>query len=156
MAIETISQIEEALRPLEESVQAGDRQQFVALVEAIDWSAHRPEELLRAIDLALSLELAALAIKLAQQGGRLFPEHERIQQATQVLASPVGRIMPGLQAKDLSASQIWLREHASEYRGQWVAVREGQLLGAAESLQELTAVIDQAEDSANTIVSKVL
>ena len=38
---------------LEESVQAGKYQQFSSLVEAIDWSTRRPEELTKAIDLVV-------------------------------------------------------------------------------------------------------
>ena len=156
MAIEVVPQLDEALSLLEEYVQAGERQQFVALAEAIDWSACGPEELLRAIDLALSLELASLAIKLAQQGRRLFPNHERIQQAAQVLAPPIGREVSTPYAQNLSASQVWLREHAPEYRGRWVAVREGELVATAESLQELTTMMGEDEDPTNTLISKVL
>ena len=43
---------------LEESLQAGNYRQFVSLVEAIDWSTRQPDELTKAIDLALSLEMA--------------------------------------------------------------------------------------------------
>jgi hypothetical protein len=50
----------------------------------------------------------------------------------------------------------WFREHASQYRGQWVAVREGKLLGAAESLEDLKTVIGQGEDAVSTVVTRVL
>jgi hypothetical protein len=71
---------------LEEIVQGGNYQQFVSLVETIDWSSRRPDELTKVIDLALSLEMTKLARKLAQVGGRLFPDHERVQQAAKVLS----------------------------------------------------------------------
>ena len=141
---------------LAESIRAGNHRQFVSLVEAIDWSTRRPEELAKAIDLALSVEMAGLAIKLAQLGGRLFPDHERIQRAAQVLAPPVARVVRLPRARELAASRAWLREYADQYRGRWVAVREGKLLGAAISLEELTSVIDQGEDALSTIVTKVL
>lgn len=156
MAIAIVPQIEEALTLLEEYTQAGKRQQFAALAEVLDWSACQPKELLRAIDLALSLELASLAMKLAQQGRRLFPNYERIQQAAQVLAPPVGREVSTPYTQNLSASQVWLREHATEYRGRWVAVREGELVATAESLHELATVISQDEESVNMVISKVL
>jgi hypothetical protein len=76
------------LNDLEASAQAGDRSQFVHIAEAIDWSSHPADDLLRAIDLALSMELADLAIRLAQQGARLFPQYEQIRQAAIVLAPP--------------------------------------------------------------------
>lgn len=141
---------------LEESARAGDHRTFAALAEAIDWAARRPDELTTAIDLALSLEMATLAIKLAQLGGRLFPEHERVQRAARVLAPPVVRAVRAPRARGLSASMAWFRKHASQYRGQWLAVREGQLLGTAASLKELIAVIGQGEDAISTIVARVL
>jgi hypothetical protein len=50
----------------------------------------------------------------------------------------------------------WFDNHADQYRGQWVAVREGQLLGVAASLDELTPIIGEGEDATSTIVTKVL
>ncbi len=141
---------------LEESARAADRRAFAALAEAIDWSAHQPDELTTAIDLALSLEMASLAIELAQLGGRLFPNHERVQRAARVLAPPVVRAVRPPRARGLSASMAWFDEHASQYRGLWVAVREGQLLGAAVSLEELMPVIGEGEDAASTVVTRVL
>ncbi len=152
MAIEITPRIEEVQTLLEEYAQAGERQQFVALAKTVDWSVCKPEELLRTIDLALSLELSTLAIKLAQQGKRLFPKHERIQQAAQVLTPPVGREGTTSYVQNLSTSQLWLREHAPEYRGRWVAVREGELVATGESLQELTTVIGEGENLTNSLI----
>lgn len=141
---------------VKESARAGDWRTFAALVEAIDWSTRGPDELTAAIDTALSLEMASLAIELAQLGGRLFPDHERIQRAAQVLAPPVvGAVRPS-RAKGLNVSMAWFEEYANQYRGQWVAVREGQLLAAAESLEELIPSIGDGEDAISTIVTRVL
>ena len=141
---------------LEDSARVGDHRTFATLVEAIDWSARQPRELTTAIDLALSLEMTDLAIALAQVGSRLFPGDERVQSAAEVLAPPVARITRLPHAKGLDASTVWLDEQAGQYKGQWVAVREGQLLGAAKSLQELEALIGHRKDAINTIVTKVL
>ena len=138
---------------LQKSARMGDRRTFLAVVRATDWAARTPEELLLAIDLALHQEMAALAIELAQLGKRLFPDHERIQQAARVLAPPVIRGVRSSHVRGLRASMEWLREHAKEYRGQWVAVREGQLLGTAESLKELVSLV--GEEVSNTIVMHV-
>ena len=139
---------------LEASAQAGDRNQFVRIAEAIDWSSHPADELLRGIDLALSIELADLAIRLAQQGAILFPQHEQVRQAAIVLAPPTVSVKRTSAVNGLEISAEWLRTHANEYRGQWVAVREGQLLGAAQSSMELKGIIQQ--DPINTLLTKVL
>jgi len=144
------------LAQLEEYANADMRKEFSQLAEAVQWANYRPEELLRAIDLALSLELAALAIRLAQQGCALFPCHERMQQAGRVLAPPVARHVKAYEEQSHSTSQNWLREHAAQYRGQWVAVRAGTLLGAADSLADLMPAIDQDADASSTLITKVL
>jgi Family of unknown function (DUF5678) len=38
---------------------------------------------------------------------------------------------------DRALDYQWIRDHAQEYRGQWVALYNGELLGAATSLREL-------------------
>ncbi len=127
---------------------------FVALVEAIDWSTREPDELTAAIDLALQEEMPSLAMRLARLGARVFPHHERIQRAARVLAPPLARSTQLPPAEGLEASRKWLREHADEYHGQWVAVREGQLMGAAPTLDELEAV--HSEDTVDILFTKVL
>jgi hypothetical protein len=144
------------LQALESAAQAVDRQAFIAQAEAIDWSAQMPDDLAHAIDLALHLELGTLAIALAQQGVRLFPDHERLQQAAHILAPPVIRTTPAAPVQGIEASRTWIRDHADTYRGQWVAVREGTLLGTASSLKGLLAALGPDQDRTNTIVTRVL
>jgi hypothetical protein len=38
---------------------------------------------------------------------------------------------------DRALDYQWIRDHAQDYRGQWVALDNGELLGAAASLREL-------------------
>jgi hypothetical protein len=144
------------LQALEAAAQAGDRQAFIAQAEAMDWSAQTPDDLAHAIDLALRLELGTLAITLAQQGQQLFPGHERLRQAMQVLAPPVIRATPAAPVQGFDASRTWIRDHADAYRGQWVAVREGALLSAAASLKGLLTALGPDHDRTNTIVTRVL
>jgi hypothetical protein len=151
-----IEAVHPPIEALEESARSGDCQTFSQLAEGIDWAARSPNELARTIDLALELELATLAMKLAQQGGRLFPSHERLQQAARVLAPPVIIRKHPAQPAGLRESRAWLREHAAEYRGRWVAVREGKLLGAAESLAALKSLTGQELDPVSTIVTRVI
>lgn len=144
------------IKVLEERARAEDRQTFVELVKATDWSTRTPEELLKAISLAFSLELATLTMELAQLGGRLFPGHEGVQRTARVLAPPVVRAVRPPRVRGLSASMAWFDEHATQYRGQWAAVREGKLLGAADALEELMPLIGEGEDAISTVVTRVL
>ena len=106
--------------------------------------------------MALYLELGSLAINLARRGADIFPRHERIQQAAHALAPPIVRTEPGRDMRGLEESKAWLKEHAGEFRDQWVAIRDGRLLKAATSLKELKPIIGSGEEAARTLVTKVL
>jgi hypothetical protein len=105
--------------------------------------------------LALSLDLVPLARELVQQGSRVFPDDTRLQQVTAVLAPPVAIETRPAQGLSLDASQTWLKEHASQYKGQWIAVQEGTLLGAAPTLKDLYVQIGPGGKTAPTVVVKV-
>ncbi len=141
---------------LNEYADSGDYRAFVELVERIDWATRSPDDLTTALDLALSMEMSSLAIELAQLGGRLFPDHERVQRAAYVLAPPVARVTHLPSARGLDDSSAWIQKHAGEYKGQWIAVREGRLLGAAYSFDEIKPLIGEGEDAISTIVTRVL
>jgi hypothetical protein len=144
------------LHTLEQAAEQADRQVFALLATTIDWSAYCATALTRAIDLALALDMVSLARELAHQGSRIFPEDKRLQQAMAVLAPPVVRGPCPAQSLHLTASQRWLKEHAPQYTGQWVAVRGGTLLGSAPTLQDLHERIGVEGQTASTIVVKVL
>jgi hypothetical protein len=136
----------------------GNYRAFVDRVKTIDWAMRQPEELAATLDLALRLDMSKLAQNLAQLGARLFPDDVRLQRAARVLAPPVVSVhVP--RAKGLAASRRWFREHAHQYKGQWVAVREGQLLGVASSLDELEGsvpgIFGGEQDILDTVVTKV-
>ena len=63
-------------------------------------------------------------------------EEPAINRLRRALAPPVVR--PS-QRKDMDRTQtfVWLRRHAGQYQGQWVAVGEGGLIAAAPTLKEL-------------------
>ena len=73
-----------------------------------------------------------------------------------VLTPTVVRGTRPAQPLHLTAAQSWFKEHASQYTGQWVAVRGGALLGSAPTLQELHKRIGVEGQTASTIVVKVL
>jgi len=145
-----------SFRLLEEAAMRDDRQDFTRLAREIQWKTALAEDLSRAIDLALALELVPLAMELAQRGKQLFPNSQRIQRAAQVLKPPVIVSTRPAQGDNRDVSRAWLTQHDHEYRGQWVAVRGGALLGASPTLNGLYQQIGSAADMFDTIVVKVL
>jgi hypothetical protein len=144
------------LTELERAAESRDPQRFVQLVRAMKWGRRPAGELIRAIDLALAMDLVPLARHLIERGKRLFPNEQRFRQIAAVLAPPV--ILGARQSRltGLKESQQWLREHASEYRNQWVAVKAGKFLGAAPTLKNLHERIGPEGKMPDTITVKVL
>ncbi|NTW04154.1 MAG: hypothetical protein HGA19_23265 [Oscillochloris sp.] len=134
---------------------AQDREGFAAAISRILWKHQPVDAITGAIDLALSLDLPKQAAAVARAGLTRFPDDPRFRQAARVLEPPVVRSTPAPHAGGLSASQGWLRDHAAPYRGQWVVVREGQLLGAAPDLGSLRTLIERENDPATTIITRV-
>ena len=155
LSVEDSPQLPE-LYSLEQAAAQTDHQAFALLAITIDWSTHCATDLTRAIDLALALDMVSLARELAHQGSKIFSEDKRLQQAMAVLAPPAVRGMRPARSLHLTAAQSWLKEHAPQYTGQWVAVRGSTLLGSAPTLQELHERIGIEGQTASTIVVKVL
>lgn len=61
------------------------------------------------------------------------PELEKL---AKLVAPPTYKLTPA-EGRDRSAEMQWLREHAEEYRGQWVAVLGSELLGHSPELRDL-------------------
>jgi len=141
---------------LQKAVENKDRRTFAYLARAIPWQSHQAGDLLQVIDWALALDAVEIARELAQHGRRLFPDHERLRQVAAVLAPPVLLGTRPSQPTGLDASQQWLKEHASQHKGQWVAVRSGTFLGSAPTLRELYERLGPEGKTAQTIVVKVL
>ena len=119
------------------------------------WEYQSSDAIAWAIDLALSRDLPKQAAEAARAGLAQFPDDLRFRQASRVLELPVVRSIPSQHAGGLSASQVWLRDHAAPYRGQWVVVCEGHLLGVAPDLGSLRTLIERENDPATTIITRV-
>ena len=132
-----------------------DREGFAGAISRMPWEYQPSDVIARTIDLALSLDLPRQAAEAARAGLARFPDDLRFRQASRVLELPVVRSIPSQHAGGLSASQVWLRDHAAPYRGQWVVVREGHLLGVAPDLGSLRTLIERENDPATTIITRV-
>lgn len=144
------------IRDLAAATAAEDPRAFAAQVKQIDWSTRTADELDKAFSMALSLNMTLLARDFAHQGATLFPEYEPLQRAARMFAPGKVRTVQGMPRKGLKESHEWMKNHAEAYRGQWIAVNQGQLIGAAPTLDELRTIIRQHEDTESTIVHWVI
>jgi hypothetical protein len=141
---------------LRDAAETKDCREFARIVRTVNWGHYPPAGLTHAIDLALALDMVQVARELAQEGRKIFPRNERIQRAAEaLLPSFLMRTRPS-EIIDVESSQQWLKHHASQYRGQWLAVRAGILLGSASTVKALYQQIGPQGRTPNTIIVKVL
>ena len=115
----------------------GNEREFAHIAQAIDWTQQMPDEVIAAIQLALSTGAHTTARRLAASGAERYPDRPDLQKYARILAPP-RLVQRGLPTRpDLYANRDWTRQHAEQYRGQWIALRDGQLLAAADSFEAL-------------------
>jgi hypothetical protein len=149
---------ESLLTAIEEAAAREDRHAIITLVKQVDWRNHHPDELIRVIQSCTFLDMVLLARELADEGRRVFPSDKKIEQWAIVLAPAkvIGTRPASGNTIGLEASHRWFQNNSSKYKGQWIAVRHGELLGVAPTLKGLYDQIGQDKKTPDTIVVKAL
>ncbi len=111
---------------------------YLAAYRQIDWAMRTAADILLAVQWALQAEAHGLARELSQLGAERYPTHAELQKYARVLAPPkiIARDLPP--RPDLRANHLWMKQNSALYRGQWIALRNGQLLATAQSFTEIT------------------
>lgn len=141
---------EEAMARLEAAAEAStpyDVAPFVRAYEAIDWEEQTADDFARAVRLALWVGAHLVARNLALEGARYYPQHIELKKMAHILAPPKATVSKGPPDPWVKGNMIWLKAHWDEYKGQWVALRGGQLLATADSFDE---IIEQVGEVRNT------
>ena len=134
-----------ALRLLQEYRAQSDngRQSSKGYADATPRSA---DAILQAISQALATGEHGLARQLAMDGAKQYPDHDALQRYGRILAPPtVGTPIPTtLETRAARrANHAWLNAHWQAYRGNWIALRAGQLLYASPSIEEVIAAVGE-------------
>jgi hypothetical protein len=130
----TIETTNEAIISLHKTKTAN---QFKKVADEIDWTAESPAIMKEAIDLAFARGCFRIAAYLAAKGHALFPADATLERIDYVVNIPKEVFKWTPANPDTGKSIRWLEEHGSEYEGQWVAIRKGELLMAADTHGEL-------------------
>lgn len=96
---------------------------------------------------AAFLEEAHLrARELAAEGHRRFPDDPELARYAYVLAPP--RVLRADLPPDPTAklNLLWLRDHAHEYHGEWIALKGGELVAHAPTASQLKNLLPTLED----------
>ncbi len=146
------TQVDYEMAQLAAAAQAGDGSAFVAIQQAMDWSRRPPPDFIRAAQLALAAGAHHAARILSAQGAERYPGDRELQKYARILAPPkvIRRALPP--HPTLKANRDWLMSKGNQYRGQWVALRNGELLTVAGSLKSL---VDEIGDTTGILVTKV-
>jgi hypothetical protein len=73
-----------------------------------------------------------------------WPEAERVQHYARVLEPPKVRMRPDLPARSSEREVQWVKDHAREYPGCWLAIHEDRLIAADPDLQVVITEAEQA------------
>jgi hypothetical protein len=84
----------------------------------------------------------------------LWPASERVQYWSRVLAPPTAHTMPGPdpRSRPLDRERAWLREHAREHPGCWLAVYEYRLVAADPDLEVVLAQANQTPEGQHALL----
>lgn len=112
---------------------------------------------------ALSVQLATLrtliergqverARRLVNELEARWPDAARVRHFARVLAPPKGKVMEGRRYRSLDREREWLRAHAKEYPGCWIAVHGDQLVAADPHLPAVIATVRRDPATADAVL----
>jgi len=109
---------------------------------------HTPTEFLLAADSEINQGNWQAAWELANQGLKQFPNHTELQKYARILAPP--KITSSVDRgghPEIKANRDWLKHNRIEYRGRWVAIKNGELLTSGENLDEIVKQIGEIKNT---------
>ena len=130
---------------LERTAKNRDERTFIEVANNMGWDIRSPGDILRGIQFAFEAGAHFYARRLATAGAERFPEHQDLLKYVKILAPPevIQRNLPS--DPTLRSNRDWLKTHRDEYKGQWVALQNGELLESAPHLRDLKNVRDRTE-----------
>jgi hypothetical protein len=108
-----------------------------------------------AIQIALKHEAITTARRLARLGAEAYPENEVLRNYERVLAPPRVVETGTRTGRDFSKSMRWLAAHSHEYVGQWLALRNGELLRTDTSRKALIAQLGAVANEKDLLITRV-
>jgi hypothetical protein len=141
----------ETLSTLQGLALARNSHAFDLLVRGVAWHHRSASDIIGVIRLALEAGASLAARDLSATALDLFGDDREVQRFARILAAPTR--VASMAAADPSNqnNREWLKTHGGEYTGQWVALRDGHLIGTANSLRELT---DKVGNTTRTLLTR--
>jgi hypothetical protein len=131
---------------LEQTAKMGNKGAFLKIEGTINWAAALSGEIIQGIQLALAIDAPLTARQLATRGCQHYPDHAELRKYSQVLAPPKKLQKGGKSNTASKSNRDWIMKYGDDYRGQWVALKDGSLLGTAFSLRTLVEQVGKDKD----------
>ena len=114
---------------------------------AINMNYKTPAEFIGAADSQLDLEDWHGAWKIATEGLEHYPDHAELQKYADILAPPKVRVVPRDRSRDVQANLEWIQQNRAEYRGRWVAIKNGEFLASGKDIDEIVGQIGEVKNT---------
>jgi hypothetical protein len=143
-----------ALEAAAERSSVYDVSPFVTACEQVDWRERPAEAFVRGVRLALKVGAHIIARKLALEGAERFPEHAELKKMAHILGPPKVTVSNRPPEPVVGDNMAWLTAHWEEYKGQWVALRDGKVLATADSFEGVIELVGPVKNT-GVLVTKL-
>jgi hypothetical protein len=130
-----------------------DASAFVKAYKEMAWTTRSAEDFAQAVRWALWVGAYLIARDVAMAGAARYPDHAELQKMAYILAPPKVTVSKSGPHPDIEANRKWLKANWDAYRGHWVALKDGQLLGVADSLDALVEQIGEIKNTGILVTS---
>jgi hypothetical protein len=120
-----------------------DTNDFVDQEAVLHPTASDEEEVIKRLGQLLGEGAVEEARALAREAQQRWPDSPQVQKWAYVLEPAKARVVPGPPAPPWDKERAWLRQHAHEYPGQWVALLGDQLIAADADLSKVLDAVKQ-------------
>lgn len=137
---------------LGEAARAGNESAFLEILKEARWQGRPVLDFIRAIQFAFEAGAHIAARQISAEGARLHPDNAELQKQAYILSPPKIIVRTATAGTSHRANRDWLKAHTDEYRNQWVALRDGELLGTASSMEALVEQVGETKGILLTVV----
>ncbi len=115
-------------------------EQFTEVYRTMNLVNCNADDLVHIARLALSVGALNIAKETCETGLQRFPDNEELTRMSRIFAPPRITVSRRRLPTGTRANTEWLKAHSAEYRGKWVALENGTLIAAADTVDALIHV----------------
>ena len=105
-----------------------------------------PEEYIEAMRTILNSGDFAGAQQLSFKAVEHYPDHAEIKKIARILAPSVVRVRKEPRDPNVLVNQNWIKQNRMQYRGNWVALKDGKLLAIGKNVDELVEQVGDIKE----------